>query len=338
MQFTLRGFLKGIIIAGLLCMAVFLGLRHFGYIGRPENDDPISLAREAREALAAVRARRPGQSRPPSYDMVLAPLDKLLAQARELVQSGSFNPVTDYDLVVRLTAPVMEVARLADAQAKLETGYLTKEYRFNDQFGEASLYLATTLWERINALQPKNLGYLDDPVPLPENDMKRLRDILDAGINAAPDSRDLHYLRGIVNRADGLFAPAAKDLERAVEIDSSYAAAWNTLGLVRIPLREFDKAEEALERARALALLEAEKFKVEPGEEYTAIVYNLASFHEGLAAFYERESRLNPTVENQRLLKKHAADARKHLEEFLSREPSGTPDAREARAKLDALP
>ncbi len=338
MRFSLAGLVKGLILSALVCAVVFIGMRYFGALGQNAGDDPASLSRQAMQALEAVRTRQPGERRPPSYDMVLAPLDKLLRQARDTLQSANYNPATDFDAIYRLTAPVIDVAGLADAQAKLETGYLTKEYRFNDQKGEASFYMASALWERINALQPRNLGHLDEPIPLPAADMNRLRQILDAGIAAAPDNRDLYYLRGVVNRAEGLYAPAGRDLERAVELDPAYSAAWNTLGLVRIALREFDRAEEALERARVLSLEEARQSNTEPGAEYAAILYNLASFHEGLAAFYIRENRVNPTVEARRLMNRHVNEARKYLQEFIQREPADSPDAREAQGKLNALP
>ncbi len=339
MRFTSTGLIKGIIVSAVLCVLVLSGLRALGMFGAGDSgNDPETLARRARNALEAVKKRQPGDRRPASYDQVLAPLDELLKQARDLTHSETYNPAADYEKVRAIVLPVIEISTLAEAQAKTETGYLTKEYRFNDQRGEACQYLAAALWERINAQRPGSQGYFGETQSLPAADMNELRRILDAGIEAAPGNRNLWYLRGVLNRAEGLFGPAAGDLEKAVALDPSYPAAWNTLGLVRINLKEFDGAEEALERARQLALDEASKFNAQPGPEYVAIIYNLAMFHENLASYYVRENRINPTVEARRLANKHVADARKYLEEFLAREPAGTPDARTAQAKLAALP
>lgn len=325
------------VLAGIILVAILGSTGLVELPGEPESE-PAKLVREATANLEAVRQRKPGERRPASYDSVMAPLDKLLQQTQKLMQSDTFNPVDDFEQIRTLTLPVIDIATEADRQAKTETGPLAKEYRFNAQKGEACQYLANVMWERINRRLPAQGNYFGDGVPYPPTEMNELRKVLDTGIEAAPQNGDLYYIRGVINRAEGLFAAAARDLERSVDINHEYAAAWNTLGLVRISLKEFPKAEEALERARALALEEARRFNVEPGEEYTAILYNLALFHEGLAAHYVRENRMEPTVESQRLLTRHSAEARRYLTEFLTREPAGSPDARTAQVKLQGLP
>lgn len=340
MRFSSLGFIKALVITVFVGLIVAAVLNSFGYIDlrREPESEPEKLIREATANLEAVRQRKPGERRPASYDSVMAPLDKLLQQTQKLIQGDTFNPVADFEKVRALTLPVIDIATQADRQARSETGLLAKEYRFNAQRGEASQYLATVMWERINLRLPQQTGYFNEGASYPPTEMNELRKVLDAGIEAAPQNGDLHYIRGVVNRAEGLFAPAARDLERAVDIDHENVGAWNTLGLVRISLKDFDKAEDALERARALALDRAERFKLDSGEEYTAIIYNLGTFHESLAAHYSRENRVSPTVESQRLLTKHSAEARRYLQEFLSREPSDSQDAKTARAKQQALP
>lgn len=337
MRFSLSGFIKGlaiILLVGFLAVAL---LRSMGYLqSDPPADDPQTLVRQATDNLEAVRRRQPGDRRPASYDSVMAPLDKLLQATKKVLESETYSPVNDFEKIRSLTLPVIDIATLADRQAKSETGFLAKEYRFNAQKGEACQYLANAMWERINRRLPGR-GLFEEGNQYPPAEMAELRRILDTGIEAAPDNRDLRYIRGVVNRAEGLFAPAARDLERTVDIDHEYAAAWNTLGLVRISLKEFDKAEEALERARTLTLDFAQKLKTPPGPEYTAIIYNLAMFHEGLATYYARENRITPTVESQRLLGKHTADARRYLEEFLKLEPADSPDYRTALTRLQNL-
>lgn len=339
MHFTSSGFAKGALISVLVVAVAFGLLKSLGYTGSGRDpDDPAVLAQEARGNLEKVRQRKPSDRRPASYDSVMTPLDKLLRQARDQIESDTYDPVADFEKIRSFTVPVIDIAAEAAVQAQKETGPLAKEFRFNDQKGEASQYLANAMWERINARLPRQSTAMDEPPAYPAGEMAELRRVLDAGIEAAQDNRSLFYIRAVVSRAEGLFAAAARDLERAVAIDPGFSAAWNVLGLVRISLKEFDQAEEALERARQLALEEARRFNGEPGAEYTSIIYNLASFHENLAAYYNRENRVHPTVESRRLLDKHTAEARKYLEEFLAREPSGSPDARAAVSRLNALP
>ena len=54
---------------------------------------------------------------------------------------------------------------------------------------------------------------------------------------------------GIEVVRNGLWKEAIYRWERAVEIDDSYAAAWNNLGIAYEHLGRFDKAREAYERA-----------------------------------------------------------------------------------------
>lgn len=339
MSFTWSKFIRTLgltLMIGLVAAALF---RLIGVFGDPppDPDDPAELVRVATENLDAVRGRKASDRRPASYDSILAPLDKLLVKARELLQSESYDPANDYEKLRALTLPVIDIATKADSQARNETGMLTKEYRFNPQKAEACQYLASALWDRINRTLPSQSGFFNEGTPYPPGDMLELRRILDMGIQADPENGDLFYARGILNRAEGLFGPAARDLLQAASTRNAFPGAWNTLGLVRINLKEFDKAEEAFERARAMALEEANNLKQEPGPEYVAIVYNLAMFHENLAAHYARENRITPTVENQRLLAKHNTEARRYLQEFLQREPADSPDAKAAMAKLQSL-
>lgn len=342
MPFKLSKFLTTLVVTLLAGSILIAGLRAFGIVGPlglfgSDDDDVATLVKQATDALEAVRRRQPGERRPASYDAVLAPLDRLLAQTKRLLESESFDPVADFEKVRSLALPVIDLATQADQQAKRETGFLSKDYRFNDQKGEAIQYLASTMWERINRRMPQSTGYFSDAPAYPPGEMSELRRWLDQGIEAASDNPDLYYIRGVLNRAEGLFGPAARDLERAVEYNKEYIAAWNTLGLVYINLKNFEKAEESLERARALSLEQARRLNVRPGEEHTAILYNLATFHEGLAAFYTRENRITPTVESQTLMAKHTTAARRYLEEFLEYEPPESPDARAATAKLQGL-
>lgn len=334
-------FFKGFALALPICLLGYLGLRFFGpFTDSADPEAPATLTAQAIDALEAVKRRQPRDRRPASYDSILTPLDKLLRQARDLAHGVSFNPEADFPALRALTVPVMDIATRADAQARTETGPLAKNFRFNEQKAEAAQYLAAAMWERIMAKRPPRPqnGAITERAPaLPETEMNELRRVLDEGLKANPDNAELWYIRGVANRAEGNFATAAKDLARATTLAPGYAAAWNVLGLTRIALKEFDAAEEALERAKALALEEAKQVNAPLGAEYAAIIYNLGTFHEGLAVFYNRENRIAPSVETRRLAARHSAEARKYLEEFLRLEPADSADAQDARTRLRAL-
>lgn len=341
MSFSKVRFIKTLIFTLFLGFMILAALRAFGFIGSGPGgtNEPAELIRRANEGLEAVRKRQPGERRPAGFDAVLAPLDGLLKQCRTLMESESFDPVRDYDKIRSLALPIIDIATKADNYAKTEKGFMTKEYRFNSQKAEACQYLAATLWERINARLPETGGgYFNESPTYPAGEMRELRRILNEGIQSDPESGELFYTRGIVNRAEGLFAAAARDLERAAAITPEMPGVWNTLGLVYINLKDFAKAEDSLDRARAMALRQAEDFKLkDPGPEYTAILYNLATFHEGLATHYSRENRITPTVEYQHLAQRHAVEARKYFQDFLLREPASSADAQAARVKLQGL-
>lgn len=338
MKFSGPRFVVALVATAIAALVVLAALRAFGIlVSGPSPDDPAELVKTANQNLEAVRRRQPGDRRPASYDSVLAPLDALLRQTRELMQSPEFNPGNDAEKVRALAAPVIDIATRADQLARSETGYLTKTYRFNDQKAEASQYLAAALWERLQARQAAQPGFLSETPRYPPGELAEIKRILGDGLAADPESRDLHYMRAVVSRAEGLFAAAARDLEKAVEADPNFAEGWNTLALVRISLKEFGKAEEAYERAKALALEAARASNSKPGPEYVTILYNLAVFHDSLASFYERENRINPTVESERLAARHGGEAKRYFEEFLSMEPAGSSDAQLARTRLSAL-
>lgn len=338
MRFTTSGLLRGAAAACATVLLAYIVLRLIGVVGdRPDLSNPDVLAQQAIDNLEKVKQRKPGDRRPASYDSVMAPLDRLLSLARDTLDGEEYDPVADYEKIRSYALPVIEVATQAAAQARTETGPLVKEYRFNDQKGEACQYLANAMWERILAGMPRQTGFIESQPSYPAAAMNELKNVLDLGIAATQENASLYYIRGVVNRAEGLWVASARDLARAVAIDANMASAWNVLGLVRINLKEFDQAEEALERAKALLLAEAQTFNRDPGVEYTTIIYNLALFHERLAAHYTQENRITPTVESQRLLAKHSIDARKYLEEFLNREPASSPDARDAARRLEAL-
>lgn len=339
MSFDVAKFLRMLFLVLLVGLLVLGAAYTFLDFGKPRQEtDPITLAEQARDALEAVKIRQSTDRRPASYDSIMTPLDRMLALARQLTQDINYDSVNDYDNIRQLTEPVISIATEAQKQSETETGPLAKEYRFNQQKAEACQYLASAMWSRMEAQRSMNArGMFDAPQLYPEGEIAAVLGVINQGLDADPTNKELWYMRGIVNRANGLFAAAAKDLERSVEIDPGNAGAWNVLGLVNISLRQFDRAEESLERSKSIILARERIDGVRPGAEYTSIIFNLARFHEGLAAFYNRENRIDPSPENQRLAGRHRGEARKYFEEFLMREAPDSPDAATARRLMDGL-
>ena len=85
----------------------------------------------------------------------------------------------------------------------------------------------------------------------------------------------VHVEFGITVAQKGLWRDATLRWERAVEIDPTYAAAWNDLGIGYEQIGEFDKARAAYEKAMQL----------EPGN--TMISNNYTQFRE----IYDRQNR-----------------------------------------------
>ncbi len=339
MSFDMAKFLRMLFLVFVVGLLVLGGAYTFLDFGKPQLEtDPVTLAEQARAALEAVKVRQPTDRRPASYDSIMTPLDRMLALARQSTQDINYDPVNDFEKIRQLTDPVIAIATEAQTQAETETGPLAKEYRFSQQKAEACQYLASAMWSRMEAKRSLNArSMFDDPDLYPEAEISAVLAVINQGLDADPTNKELWYMRGIVNRANGLFAAAVKDLERSVEIDPNNAGAWNVLGLVNISLRQFDKAEDSLERSKNILLARERADGIKPGAEYTSVIFNLARFHEGLAAFYNRENRIDPSPENQRLAGRHMGEARKYFEEFLTREPPDSQDAATARRLMDGL-
>jgi Flp pilus assembly protein TadD len=80
---------------------------------------------------------------------------------------------------------------------------------------------------------------------------------------------------GIAVAQRGLWREATLRWERAVELDPTYAAAWNNLGIGYEQLGQFDRARDAYDRA----------LREEPGNSYIRSNYDL--FRE----IYDRQNR-----------------------------------------------
>jgi Flp pilus assembly protein TadD len=80
---------------------------------------------------------------------------------------------------------------------------------------------------------------------------------------------------GIVVAQRGLWKEATQRWEKAAEIDPTYAAAWNNLGIGHEQLGQFTEARNAYEKA----------LELEPGNSYIRSNYDL--FRE----IYDRQNR-----------------------------------------------
>ncbi|MCC7009907.1 MAG: tetratricopeptide repeat protein [Acidobacteria bacterium] len=80
---------------------------------------------------------------------------------------------------------------------------------------------------------------------------------------------------GIAVAQRGLWREATTRWEQAVELDPSYAAAWNNLGIGREQLGRFDDARKAYEKA----------LELDPGNTFVRSNYDL--FRE----IYDRQNR-----------------------------------------------
>jgi tetratricopeptide (TPR) repeat protein len=317
-------------------VSVVLGAAAYSFFGwgkwKAGNGDPADLAAQARKALDAVKERDLKTTmRPASYDSILMPLDELLREIRAKIEEPSYDPLTDYEYIRARAEPIPEIADAAHRQALSETTFLKKNYRFMEQKGDACRYLASSLW---NYLEAKHAEGRTGTAFVPTvADSDKLLAILKSGIDADPQNKFLWYLQSLVERTGGGFAAAQKSLEKALEFDPRFIAGWNDLGLVFINLKDFDKAEFALVKAKNLAAEAYSKSGTAPDGEYLTALMNLAEFHDALASYYGHETRVHPTEEGERELARHRAAADQYAEEIRRYTPFDFPAERQLKGQ-----
>lgn len=337
MNVTLSGMLRGFGIALLLCVVLIGAFYRLFRSPGADAESPGALIAQAEAGMRAVEQRDLRTTlRPARFDEILRPLDVMLRRAREILSGASYDPVADYERVAAYSRPAMRIALAAHGLAQRETSFLGGNHRFMQQRGDASRYLATALWNRLEALHDQAMrgkSMATDFTPSPA-ESEELFSIIDAGLDADPENGELWYLRGILNRANGMFPAAKRDLEKVIELDADHAAAWNTLGLVLINLRDFDGAVKALDAAAEKLLRESERAGVAPGPEYAAVLLNSARVHEALASHYERLGQIQPGQDGAGEARRHRAAMEKALNAVLAAAAAGSPEYREARRML----
>jgi tetratricopeptide (TPR) repeat protein len=295
------------------------------------------LVKRAETALAAVRGRDlKAKLRHAKYDEILRPLDDMLRIARKIQSSDSYDPLDDYDRIAAYCEPVIRIAVEADEHSVSESSALSRRYRFMEQKGEACQYLATALWNRFEAVHDRagNVSFDRNGFVPSGDESEKLYSLVDDGLAADPANRELRYLRGILNRANGLFAAAEKDLKKAIELDPEFGAAWNVLGLVMIRLHDFDQSEKAFARAVEILARQAKRAGVSPGAEYATALLNLARVHGALLAHYERLERIEPSVKSRAEALRHRRDMENALQTIVNTTAAGTPEYDKAREML----
>lgn len=337
-KMTLSGTGRGLVIA-LILSVVPLGIA-YRYLGlgaaSDRQESAAALAKQAKQALEAVKARDlKATLRPARYDAILMPLDSMLRIARDSLQSPTYAPVEDYDTIRAYCEPVINIALEAHNQAQSETAFLRKDYRFMQQRGDACQYLATAMWNRLEAVHEGSAAGSDFRPTLGE--AEKLYAVLNAGIEADAENGQLWYLRGVLGKASGTFAAARDDLRRALELNPGNASAWNVLGLVLINLQDFDAAERAFETAAEQSADQAERAGVPPGVEYATALFNLARFHEALTDHYQSAGRMDPSPENQEALRRHRDGAVDALNKIVATSPAGSPERQEAQKMLGGM-
>ncbi|MDR1534604.1 MAG: hypothetical protein LBU64_05830 [Planctomycetota bacterium] len=337
MKATMSGVKIGLVLAVLFSVVAFGALyRHFLRPGE-RRESAGELAGRAERALEDVRRRDlKATLRPARYDSVLAPLDEMLRLARRIGDAESYDPVADYPRIAAYCEPVMRIALEAHRQARRETSFLRRNFRFMRQRGDACQYLAAGLWNRLDALSRRSPGsrFAEGGFQPSPADSEALFAVIDAGLEADSENKQLWYMRGTLNRANGVFAGAERDLRKALDLDADYAAAWNVLGLVMINLREFKRAEEAFAAAAEKSSRGAEAAGVPPGPEHTAALFNLARLHEGLLSHYSRLEPTDPDPENKREMSRHREGMESALRALIAATADGTPERGEAQKML----
>lgn len=318
-----------VIIIALLILAAagWAGWTRF-FAQRDKTSDVQQLIDQAENALEAVKNRKPGERRPPSYDQVMTPLDKLLAIAKTTIDKPNYDSSIDFNQVNEITNAVIDIAHRGFLQAQTETGLANKPYRFPDQEAEACRYRAIAMWRRLEIRIAQDSAHKPGGgrvTPL-ESEATAILQVVQTGIDAQPRDAWLWYIKGLVNRSTGAFASASQDLQKAVEIEPDFAPAWNTLGLVYIHLKQFDQAEEAYTKAKDAARKKDQEAKVKPGPDYSAAVYNLGVLHGELTGYYASENRRQSTPAGKAEFNRHRDAAINAFNEYTAIVSPGDPD------------
>jgi tetratricopeptide (TPR) repeat protein len=106
-------------------------------------------------------------------------------------------------------------------------------------------------YDKALAIRPRELRVmLNKAISLNSKcDFNRAKGVLDEIIRLAPANKEARNARALSEFNLGLDTEGMLDLKKAIEIDPSYAMAWNNLGCFHLGLGELEAAIECFDRA-----------------------------------------------------------------------------------------
>lgn len=310
-------FVKGLLIAGGL-MIVLMSLWTWGQV--PLDEAPLEQAKASIESFVN-RERFSDALR--GTDTLLSRSEALLAAGKVREAKQGFAIVRDLAILGReelhrLRASKNDDGKPTPAPSPGAAGFSSREA--NARFGLAACMMTDLRALHSEELETARLAGREYSPPISE--IEPIRNEIQAGLKLAPEHERLWRLQGILEQMVGRFPLAATALERAVEINPRFAAAYNNLGQVYVKLRQPDKAVDAFEKA----LLASD----EGSAAQRDALYNLGLFHADSAAGIGRTN--DPTERQQadQLRRK----ALRHLQAFLDAADPNDPDRATAEARI----
>ncbi|HYB59783.1 MAG TPA: tetratricopeptide repeat protein [Candidatus Acidoferrales bacterium] len=109
-------------------------------------------------------------------------------------------------------------------------------------------------YDKALAIRPRELRVmLNKAISLNSKcDFNRAKGVLDEIIRLSPANKEARNARALSEFNLGLDTEGMLDLKKAIEIDPSYAMAWNNLGCFHLGLGELEAAIECFDRALAV--------------------------------------------------------------------------------------
>lgn len=304
---------------------------------------PDELVGQAEAALAELNV--PGareRRRPAIFDSVLRPVDMLLAKAKDAIQDAARPAIAAdpreveerFTLALRSARHARDLAKRGqDLAFALSNPSNPRQFRFPDQQAEASRYVATILWARLQRKYHREFE-LDPDFQPPADELSPILEEIAAGLAARSSDKELRYLEGTVKLIAGDFAGAADAFGRCAEIDPQYGPAYAGLGNARIMVGDFDRAEKAF--LDQVTVGEKDEAAGRGSDALRGGLHNLAMFHDNLAESFIGRAPVTP--EDRDRADAHRKQALEYYQRFLrtagAESDPMAPTARERSAYL----